>query len=268
MPPLQGSPRSLRTHVSDTPAGMSQERATEIAETQLAFKQLGALQNDTGESTDKEVWAVARSPAIASDTSESSSSPEYKRRRSPPSANPSGDPDVAGSSAVAAASMEIDETSSRASTSLKNRMATLKTRLWQIKGKHKRGGRSTQGHSQQPQSPKREVPGEGPEEEHTTFPDYDPEAELPLAEDVEAALFSHPPPSSPTEMEIPTSDPEEIKAAREREELPRGSRSRSRRRRRSRSRGRRRSRSRGRRRSRFRGRSRSRSHPRRRSRSN
>ena len=238
MPPLH---RSIllahRTHVSDTPAGMSQERATEIAETQLAFKQLGALQNDTGESTDKEVWAVARSPAIArspafaSDTSDSSSSADYKRRRSPPSAKPSGDPDVAGSSAVAAASMEIHETSSRESTSLNNRMTTLKTRLWQIKGKHKKS-----------QSPMREVPGEGSEEEDTTFPDADPEAELPLPEDVEAALSSHPPPSSPTEMPVPSSDPEEIKAACEREELPRGSRSRNRRRRRSRSRGRRRSR--------------------------
>ena len=211
MPPLH---RSIllahRTHVSDTPAGMSEERATEIAETQLAFKQLGALQNDTGESTDKEVWAVARSPAIArspafaSDTSDSSSSADYKRRRSPPSAKPSGDPDVAGSSAVAAASMEIDETSSRASTSLKNRMATLKTRLWQIKRKHKRGGRSTQGHSQQPQSPKREVPGEGPEEQHTTFPDYDPEAEEPEEPMVPEDSSSHQCHSSPTEHELPT----------------------------------------------------------------
>ena len=84
MPPLQGSPRRLRTHVSNTPAGTDsslyladaltvEERATAVAEKQLAVRQFGALQNDTGESTEKEAWTLAGSPAIASDSSESSS---------------------------------------------------------------------------------------------------------------------------------------------------------------------------------------------------
>ena len=41
--------------------------------TAVAEKQFGALQNDTGESTEKEAWTLAGSPAIASDSSESSS---------------------------------------------------------------------------------------------------------------------------------------------------------------------------------------------------
>ena len=84
MPPPQGLPRRLRTHGSNTPAGTDsslyladaltvEERATAVAEKQLAVRQLGALQNDTGESTEKEAWTLAGSPAIASDSSESSS---------------------------------------------------------------------------------------------------------------------------------------------------------------------------------------------------
>ena len=84
MPPPQGLPRRLRTHDSNTPAGTDsslyladaltvEERATAVAEKQLAVRQFGALQNDTGESTEKEAWTLAGSPAIASDSSESSS---------------------------------------------------------------------------------------------------------------------------------------------------------------------------------------------------
>ena len=50
-----------------------EERATAVAEKQLAVRQFGALQNDTGESTEKEAWTLAGSPAIASGSSESSS---------------------------------------------------------------------------------------------------------------------------------------------------------------------------------------------------
>ena len=84
MPPPQGLPRRLRTHDSNTPAGTDsslyladaltvEERATAVAEKQLAVRQFGALQNDTGESTEKEAWTLAGSPAIASGSSESSS---------------------------------------------------------------------------------------------------------------------------------------------------------------------------------------------------
>ena len=69
MPPPQGLPRRLRTHDSNTPAG----RILQYIYTAVAEKQFGALQNDTGESTEKEAWTLAGSPAIASDSSESSS---------------------------------------------------------------------------------------------------------------------------------------------------------------------------------------------------
>ena len=84
MPPPQGLPRRLRTHDSNTPAGTDsslyladaltvEESISAVAEKQLAVRQFGALQNDTGESTEKEAWTLAGSPAIASDSSESSS---------------------------------------------------------------------------------------------------------------------------------------------------------------------------------------------------
>ena len=69
MPPPQGLPRRLRTHDSNTPAG----RILQYIYTAVAEKQFGALQNDTGESTEKEAWTLAGSPAIASGSRESSS---------------------------------------------------------------------------------------------------------------------------------------------------------------------------------------------------